>query len=419
MVKHERFSGFRSVLASAVRFWRWAVPVTVTALAVTIWLVETRPYDVYTDTLAGGYRPGWLTLSWVIGFLIASPTMLYYRALIWLGERLGEAASRMLVPTLVLIGSIVPPWLHDVIVDRQVPRREMRAPLRANVDTIALVGDDIGPDHGQLHCNDDCLRLLFGRVARRVMIVDATALGSMKHYGPAPRYPVLTLERRSRCPQVATKYHDYPDQSRIHELLIYPSPDQSAPENRALALVAAGLCPIVGEADLSSVDLLLGSAFLRGRFGPAITPNSFGLLGGQFAFAEIRHGRERERVAQHVVFAHYAKWRVPFAFLPYRWGWLSGRVDSNVGGPNEYQQKWQWAGLRLPDVERTEAAPPASATVAPRAAEGRPAAWPSGGPYVHRVGWGFFKWDILMLFAVMGAATWLALTIAARRSRGT
>jgi hypothetical protein len=401
----------------AARFWRWAVPALITALAATQWVVERRPYDVYTDTLAGGYWPGALTLSWIVGFVIASPTMLYYRALIWLGERFGDAASRALVPALLILGAIVPPWIHDVVVDRQIPRRELRTPLPANLERVALVGSEVGARGGQLHCNDDCVRLLFGGIARRVLIVDAYELSPTRRTSARRPVPALRLERRPTCPTVATKFHDYADQAPIHEIQISPTLEKNGPSDRALALIASGVCPIVEMADPSSADVVLGSASL-GPYGAPPQPNRFGILGGEFAFVDVGQGAGQRRIAQHIFFAGYAKWRTPLAFLPYKWGWLSGRNDiQNTNGTSDYRQKWRWAGLELPDLPPTGTAAPAMKSVPqsqPKARDERPVAWPIG-PYGPRNNWWFFKWDLLILLAVMTTVASLALLIADRR----
>ena len=60
---------------------------------------------------------------------------------------------------------------------------------------------------------------------------------------------------------------------------------------------------------------------------------------------------------------------------------------------------------------------PARARTAADDGEARPAPWPVGYPYRHRDNWWFFKWDVLILLAVITAASSLTLSIVGLRRR--
>src|SRR5262245_28031761 len=109
----------KSLPALAVRFWRWTVPVALTALAATLAIIFRVPIGHPSD-VPMGYRAGSVTIGWIIVFILTSLTILYYRALIWLGERVAKALRRIAVPAVLVLGAIAPPWIHNFVVEREI-----------------------------------------------------------------------------------------------------------------------------------------------------------------------------------------------------------------------------------------------------------------------------------------------------------
>jgi hypothetical protein len=321
--------------------WRWLVAFGLTAIPVTIvfcverlWLPTLRDMSPMPDE----YLPGAVTLGWLKLMAIASPTILYYRLLIFAGERAVPHRPLTAVAILLLLGGIAPPLVQNWWAARSSLARDFTGPAPGRAD-IVVVEDRNGPS-ALVHCAQPCARLLFGGGARRVILAES---------GASPVAPALTLEQRPTCPPVST-HHDRaraaPGTPTMG--LVWPEGETG---DRALALIASGRCLVATRARLDDASLWLGK---RGALQPrqVPVPDGFALVEGDYAFVDRRENgqwvRLSQRMGQSVVF----RWLYPFAFLPSRqsaiaglarYGYVSDGVPSNP-------QPWRWAGMVLPEV---------------------------------------------------------------------
>jgi len=318
--------------------WRWLLPYGLTAIPVTTLVVTEQLWVPRSDLMDGGdhYRVGTVTLIWLLLMLRASPTILYYRLLVFAGERAVPRRPRTGVAALLLLCGLAPPLVQNWLVSRASLARDFTGPAPDRADNV-VIADRHGPVDRN-HCSQACARLLFGRGARRVLMAKPGTEGVV---------PALYVEQRPTCPPVRQHYgagESLPDTPTVS--VDFPDRETGA---RVLAQIASGRCPAVRSARTNEAGLLLGEGWVL-RDQPV--PDGFGLINGDFRFVERRENGRWVRLSQRMGQSLTFRWLYPFAFLPGQDGWIAGQrrstfvPDSVPSSP----QPWGWAGVTLPEV---------------------------------------------------------------------
>lgn len=319
--------------------WRWLVPFGLTAIPVTIvfcverlWLPTLRDMLPMPDE----YVPGAVTVGWLKLMIIASPTILYYRLLIFIGERAVRRRPLIAATILLLLGGIGPPLVQNWMASRASLARDFTGAAPGRADTV-IVQDQDQPAH--IHCTQPCARLLFGGGARQVLL-------ATRETGAVA--PALHLERRPTCAPVSRpEERDRESPGTPAIALAWP---ESATGDRVLALIASGRCPVVTNARMDEAGLKLGEDGMTPGQEPV--PSSFALVFGDYHFVDRwengRWARLSQRMGQSVMF----RWLYPFAFLPSRHGFFAGLTDYRLVPDSvpRNPQPWRWAGVVLPEV---------------------------------------------------------------------
>jgi hypothetical protein len=323
--------------------WRWLVPYGLTAVPVTIILFAWQVYLPMTDMFprTDAYRPGSVTFAWLLLMAIASPTILYYRLLIFAGERGVPRRPLAGAAVLLMIGAIAPPLVRNGLADRASAARDFVGPAPGRADIVAIDQPDRNRDR-RLECRYACIRLLFGGGARQIVLAEA-ATGRTA--------PTLRLERRTTCPPVDRRTSATADPG-LPALTLNGS--DRALESRALALIASGQCLVVAPGRLDSATLRLGSRWMLQPDSVPV-PNGFGLDNGIYSIVDRRDGERWTRLSQRMEASGSRRWLYPFAFMPVRRGWIAG-LEAGRYVPSEARpetQPWAWAGVILPDLPDT------------------------------------------------------------------
>lgn len=337
--------------------WRWLVPVATTGIAVSVSILSR-------DSLDWSARGQMLLFLGLM--LLASPTILYYRLLIFIGERLlppWPIAGGLL---LVLAGAILPPLLHNGVVDQSTLAHNFVNPAPAGIGIIAIDKDALGhPDlileQGFARCDDTCLRLLFGRGGQRVVVGDSSAQSDMQSRfmrgseEPAdyPTAQILHVETRPICPPITTIRDDKENAPFPGGPLLESydrQPRQVSVEERVIALIAAGQCLVAEPGAFRQAGLRLGTRSSERGAGSSIVPDSFGLLWADFHFVDRRDGSAWNRLSQRVIHGLSVRWTYPFGFLPRRFSWFAASpvVSEWPEDAADREQPWRWAGVTLP-----------------------------------------------------------------------
>ena len=348
--------------------WRWLIPVGLASAAALQMIFLTGAHvDGY-----GNYAAGAVTLTWLVLMITAIPTILLYRLLIAAGERVVPRWPRTGAAVLVLAAALLPPFVYNRWTAAENTGRNFSGPVPTGVDTIAIEGTDLPREALQLGiapCGDPCLRLLFGGGARRVVLGNPDARmavarrgrggpGELSFFSPAP---ILHLERRPLCPPVLTESVVTYGTPYAGKVRIGPpigrdeDPDMA---ERALALIAAGHCPIAESGRFADAQLVLGAREGGGsRLGRLPQPGGAGTIGYRYRFIDRRDGSGWTRIGQQIDVLHVRHWTYPFAFLKGRRGWIAATVETTAGSPTtlrEIGQPWVRLGFTLPDVPETD-----------------------------------------------------------------
>ena len=317
--------------------WRWLVPYGLTAIPVTVILFAGQLYLPWTDVFprADAYRLGAVSVAWLTLMVMASPTILYYRLLIFAGERAVPRRPRTAVAILLLLGGIAAPLVQNWLAGRASLARDFTGPAPGPADSVIIASRD-GPV-GRSHCAQACARLLFGGGARRVIVAEPGAEGLA---------PAVQVAQRSTCPPVTERYGEQDLPGRPTVSIQFPDGETG---DRLLAQIASGRCLVATAARTDEAGLRLGEGWVL-RQQPV--PDGFALINGDFRFVERRENGQWVRLSQRMGQSLSFHWLYPFAFLPNREGWIAGLRrytyvhDSVPSNP----QPWRWAGVTLPEV---------------------------------------------------------------------
>jgi hypothetical protein len=323
--------------------WRWLVPYGLTALSVTIIFVAERLWlptlrDMFP--MPDEYRPIAVTLGWLFLMAIASATILYYRLLIFVGERAVPRRPLAGAAALLLVGAIAPPLVRNALADRASAARDFVGPAPGRAEIVAIDQPDGNPDR-RLECHYACIRLLFGGGARQVVLADA-ATGRTA--------PTLRLERRPTCPPVVRPWSG-PADPRSPALALHGADREL--EDRALALTASGHCPAVSAGSLDAATVRLGRRWL---LQSAPVPSGFALIDGDYSFVDRREGGQWNRLSQRMGQSLSLRWLYPFALIPGRHSVVAARTQYSYipRDATTDAQPWAWAGVILPDLPETD-----------------------------------------------------------------
>lgn len=318
--------------------WRWLVPYGLTAVAVTILVSVEQPYVPWTDLFprADAYRMGALTTAWFAFMVWSSATILYYRLLIFAGERAVRRRPLIGAILFLLAGALVPPLVQNGLAFRAIGARNFTGPAPGGADIVVIEGSDGAS--GSTHCGQTCARLLFGGGARQVLLAAP---------GGAADAPALRLEQRPTCPPVPDQ--DLPGRRADSPTLSLQWPERETGD-RILAQIASGRCLVAARGRVDAAGLKLGWGWMRPRQAPV--RDGFGLNDGDFRFVERRENGQWTRLSQRMGQSLTFHWVAPFAVRPTRQGWIAGliryRFDDDARTSNP--QPWRWAGLTLPEV---------------------------------------------------------------------
>jgi len=287
--------------------WRWIVPIVLTAIACALYVHSERP---------GGYMSGpSAPVLWIIAMIIASPTILIYRLIIWCGERLVPRRPVAGATVCIFAFAVLPTVGYNLLVRKDLREVSLAKPPSRGIDTLAITDRDRGEhsENDAVKCNADCQRFLFSGSARRV-IVNAP-VDIERHEGEL-RY-ALKIERRDLCPPIERGS----SKKKITFVSGGPEPARISIMDRTIALIAAGQCVTRETVKLRDADLLIGKAYYRPGGGFSIIshsglPMSSSLLLGEYQVVKRKAQGAWQTIIRRPEYLYGDQWTIPFALLP-------------------------------------------------------------------------------------------------------
>lgn len=287
--------------------WRWIVPIVLTAIACALYVHSERP---------GGYMSGpSASVLWIIAMVIASPTILIYRIIIWCGERLAPKRPVTGAVVCIFAFAVLPAVGYNLLAWKDLREVSLARPPSRGIDTLAITDRDRGnnDENGAALCNSDCQRFLFSGSARRV-IVDAPV--DIEQREDELRY-ALKIERRDLCPPIERGS----SKKRVTFILGGPEPARTSIMDRTIALIATGQCVTRETAKLRDADLLIGRAYYRPGDGFSIIshsglPMSLNLPFGEYEVVKRKAQGDWQTIIRRPEYLYDRQWTIPFALLP-------------------------------------------------------------------------------------------------------
>ncbi len=287
--------------------WRWIGPIVLTAIACALYVHSERP---------GGYMSGpSAPVLWIIAMVIASPTILVYRLLIWSGERLTPKRPISGAIACVFAFAVLPPFGYNLLVRKDLREVSIADAQLGGLDTLAITDRDYGDDRGNgvALCNSDCQRFLFSETAKRVLV---NAPVDIEQHEDELRY-VLKIQRRVVCPPVGQGDRE----NGVSLVFSGPESARMLIMERTIALIATGRCITRETAKLRDANLLIGRAFYRRGDGFSVishsgSPMSSALLFGEYQLVKKKAHGVWQTIIRRPEYLYGRQWTIPFSLLP-------------------------------------------------------------------------------------------------------